>query len=357
MKKKLLNGEKIIYIATKLFNISDKMAGNTLEQKVYAILKNCVNDEGNKLEVYPLYLPFRDTNEDQLLGCENAFQIIYDADINRLERLHSLITYLDDPTKDDGICMEIGYAYANNVPIILLSSDVQYYRIDRKYAYHSDPIIHRMIAEYIYMPEIPVSKYEISSDCLDMELVSREYTERLKRAEDNILEKLTPIIRRLYKDYDSYIPVPITSELIRKNVCIDVLGGRYEWSKIIEKKIIDGLVRHGITYYCTERFSSKEESVIVRGENDIKMLLSCDTLIVCADGTETDAGASALIGMAKKLKKTIVLYYSSACDILEGDSSCLRNLMIELSADFICTTYNDVIDTIVKLQYKENRVP
>lgn len=81
MKKKLLNGEKKIYIATRLFNISDKMAGNTLERKVYEILKSCVIDEGSVLEVYPLYLPFRDTNEDQLLGSDNAFQVIYDADI------------------------------------------------------------------------------------------------------------------------------------------------------------------------------------------------------------------------------------------------------------------------------------
>lgn len=346
MKKKLLNGEKKIYIATRLFNICDKMASNTLERKVYDILKNCVSNEGSVLEVYPLYLPFRDTNEDQLLGSDNAFQVIYDADISRLDHLYSLITYLDDPTKDDGICMEIGYAFANNVPIILLSSDVQYYRIDRKLAYHSDPIIHRIIAEYIYMPEIPASKYEISSDCGKMELIAEEYAERLKQAENNILEKLTPIIRKLYEDYDSYIPAPINSELPRKSVCIDVLGGRYEWTKIIEKQIADGLEKHGITYYCTERFSSKEESVIVRGENDIKMLLSSDILAVCADGTETDAGAAALIGIAKKFGKMIILYYSSNCDIIEGDSVGLRNLMVELSANYICTTYNNVINII-----------
>lgn len=352
MKKELLNGERIIYIATKLFNICDKMAGNTLERKVYEIIQSCVNAEGSKLEAYPLYLPFRDTNEDQLLGCDNAFQVIYDADIHRLEHLHSLITYLDDPTKDDGICMEIGYAYANNVPIILLSSDVQYYRIDRKLAYHSDPIIHRIIAEYIYMPEIPASKYEISSDCRRMELISKEYAERLKQAENNILEKLAPIIRKLYMDYDSYVPIPIHSELPHKSVCIDILGGRYEWTKIIEKQIAVGLEKRGITYYCTERFSSKEENLVIRGENDIKMLLSSDIFAVCADGTETDAGASALIGIAKKLGKTIILYYSSTCDILEGDSSCLRNLMIELSVDFICNTYNDVIDTIANCNAK-----
>lgn len=353
MKEKLLNGEKKIYIATRLFNICDKMAGNTLERKVYEILKSCVIDEGSVLEVYPLYLPFRDTNEDQLLSCDNAFQVIYDADISRLEHLHSLITYLDDPTKDDGICMEIGYAFANNVPIIVLSSDVQYYRIDRKLAYHSDPIIHRIIAEYIYMPEIPASKYENSSDCGKMEFIAEEYAERLKQAEDNILERLTPIIRRLYKDYDSYIPTPINSELPRKSVCIDMLGGRYEWTKMVEKQIADGLEKRGITYYCTERFSSKEESVTIRGENDIKMLLSSDILAVCADGTETDAGAAALIGIAKKLRKTIILYYSSNCDILEGDSSCLRNLMIELSADSICATYNDVINAIASYSVKD----
>ena len=42
-----MNGERIIYIATKLFNICDKMAGNTLERKVYEIIQSCVNAEGS----------------------------------------------------------------------------------------------------------------------------------------------------------------------------------------------------------------------------------------------------------------------------------------------------------------------
>lgn len=118
---------------------------------------------------------------------------------------------------------------------------------------------------------------------------------------------MTPIIRRLYEDYDSYIPAPINSELPRKSVCIDILGGRYEWTNMIEKEITDGLEKRGITCYCTERFSSKEESVIVRGEKDIKMLLACDIFAVCVDGTETDAEAAALIGIAKKLGKAIII--------------------------------------------------
>lgn len=349
MKQKLLSGEKIIYIATKLFNIYDKMAGNTLEQKVYEILKECIEENGDVLEKYPLYLPFRDTNEDQLLGCDNAFKVIYDADIRRLESLHSLIAYLDDPTKDDGICMEIGYAYGNAVPIILLSTDIQYYRIDGKLEYHSDPIIHRMLAEYIYVPEIPVSKYAVSSDFRMMELIAKEYTERLKLVEENILKQLAPLIKKLYIDYDSFIPVPVKSELVKRVVCIDILGGRYEWAKVIEQQIVKYLDEKGVSCYSTDRFSSKDESIIKRGENDIKKLLSSDIFVVCADGTETDAGAAALIGMAKKYDKTIILYYSSACDILEGISSCKRNLMIELSADFICATYNDVIDIVMNL--------
>lgn len=35
ISNELLNGEKIIYIANRLFNIQDKMAENKLGQKVY----------------------------------------------------------------------------------------------------------------------------------------------------------------------------------------------------------------------------------------------------------------------------------------------------------------------------------
>lgn len=348
MKQKLLLGERIIYIATRLFNIYDKMSGNSLEQKVYKILSDCISESGDVLEKYPLYLPFRDTNEDQLLGRNDAFQIIYDADINRLEHLYSLIAYLDDPTKDDGICMEIGYAYANSVPIVLLSSDIQYYRINQKFAYHSDPIIHRMVSEYIYAPEIPESKYKISSDCDNMELVAEEYKSRLKIAENNILRRLTAVIRKLYYKYESCVPSKIISELPHRKVCIDIMGGKYEWSRIIENKIVNELERSMITCYSTDRFATDNEDILLRGENDIKKLLASDILVVCADGTETDAGGAALIGMAKKYGKVIIIYYSAPCDIVEGESSCLRNLMIELSAHDVCKTYDEVVLTVKK---------
>ena len=349
ISNELLNGEKIIYIATRLFNIQDKMAGNKLEQKVYSALKNCVSRSGESMNIYPLYLPFRDTKEDQLLGCDDAFKIIYEADIRRLERLYALITYLDDPTKDDGICMEIGYAYANKVPIVLISSDVQYYRINRSISYHSDPIIHKMAAEYIYMPEIPPSIYEVTSQCDRMEIIAKEYDRRLLDAEEKILKRMEQVVEGLYFSYEKYIPTPIKVDIPNKKVFIDMIGGKYEWSRIIQDKIVNELEKNNVTYYCGNRFFCCEDDILVRGENDIKKLLASDIVAICVDGTESDAGASALIGMAKKMDKNIILYYSSTCDILEGESSCLRNLMIELSADCICSSYGELVKKI--LQY------
>lgn len=347
MKKTLLNGEKIIYVATRLFNIQDKISGNMLEQKIYDILKKCATSNNETFFSYPLYLPFRDTNEDQLLECNDAFRVIYNADIKRLEKLYALITYLDDPSKDDGICMEIGYAYANSVPIILLSSDVQYYRIDENIVYHSDPIIHRMISEYVYMPEIPPSKYEVSVRCDIMEMIAQEYKERLILAENNILSKIVPIVEGLYCDYEKYIPIPIVSDIPHRTVFIDIMGGKYEWSREIQKCITSELDKYNINYYCSDRYFCHEDDVLIRGENDIKKLIASDVIVICVDGAETDAGAAALIGLAKKLNKTIILYYSSTCDIVEGTSSCKRNLMIELSANYICSSYKQVINQII----------
>ena len=349
MRNELLSGEKIIYIATRIFNIQDKMAGNKLEQKVYSIIKKCANQSGDHIMEYPLYLPFRDTNEEQLSVYENAFEIIYNSDLERLNKLYALVAYLDDPSKDDGICMEIGYAYANNTPVILLSSDVQYYRIDGRIPYHSDPIIHKMLAQYIYMPEVPPSQYDITEHCVNMENVAKEYAERLLLAEQSILNKLEPIIEDLYFSYEKYLPTPIKVNIPHRSVYIDMMGGRYEWSRMIQDKITTELEKNNITYYCGDRYHCSEDSVFIRGENDIKKLLACNNIVICVDGAEADAGSSALIGMAKKLRKTIILYYSSTCDILEGESSCFRNLMIELSADQMCSSYQEVIDAILKV--------
>lgn len=353
MTDALLNGKKIVYIATRLFNIYDKISGNILENAVYKTLKKCAKEENKSFAKYPLYLPFRDTNEDQLLEEKDAFKIIYEADIARLNNVYALIAFLDNPSKDDGICMEIGYVFANNNPIIILSTDIQYYRIDKSIDYHSDPIIHRMISRYIYMPFIPESKLQITNDCKNMEQISMEYIERLKTSENSLFDLLDDSLVKLYYNYDDFLPLKIESWFPHKQVCVDIVGGKYEWARDICKYIISKLDETSISYYTTDRFNSNEPDLYIRGEKDIGKLLSSDILVTCVDGSETDAGSAALIGMAKRLKKTIILYYSSTCDIVEGESSCLRNLMIELSADCICTSYRQISDTVKKYINKQ----
>ena len=61
-----------VYIALRLFNFNDKIQAELFEQELL------------KHQGIESFMPFRDTNENQLFG-ENRTRIIYDADIRHLD--------------------------------------------------------------------------------------------------------------------------------------------------------------------------------------------------------------------------------------------------------------------------------
>lgn len=350
MISRLCNGEIIIYVGTRLFNIADKLSGNKLEQTIYKSLNRFLT-----LNKYPIYLPFRDTNEEELLKSDNAFEIIYNEDIKRLNNLFAFFCYLDDPSKDDGICMEIGYAYGRRAPVIVLTSDVQYYRLCEDVNFDSDPIIHRMASAYISYPHIEETSEKPSSDCVHMQEYANDYEKRLLSSERRMLSKIDNYIAQLVSDYQSLIPTEVCILHERRNVFIDFSGQKYEWARIMTHELSKALEKLNISSYLGDRFVNDSRSLIERGESDISKMLSSDLFVVCSDGAETDAGSAALVGLAKSQNIPIILYNSASSKIVEGKSVSSRNLMIELSASATCASLEGIA-TIVQQMLKEKWV-
>ncbi|MFI6079205.1 nucleoside 2-deoxyribosyltransferase [Actinoplanes sp. NPDC051343] len=73
-----------------------------------------------------VFLPFCDTDEEDLVA-EVKGRRLFDLDRQRLTHLDGMLAILHGPTLDDGVCMEIGYAAALRVPIIVLTTDFQTY--------------------------------------------------------------------------------------------------------------------------------------------------------------------------------------------------------------------------------------
>jgi hypothetical protein len=105
----------LFYVAHRLFAAHDRAVGAYVASRLASVA-------GTE----SVFLPFCDTDEENLVAdCKG--QRLFELDCARLRRLSGMIAVLHGPSLDDGVCMEIGFAVATGVPVVLLSTDFQTY--------------------------------------------------------------------------------------------------------------------------------------------------------------------------------------------------------------------------------------
>ncbi|MEV7087979.1 nucleoside 2-deoxyribosyltransferase [Streptomyces sp. NPDC093085] len=131
-----------IYIAHRLFAAHDRALAAALAERLAA-----------KAGAEHIFLPFCDTDEENLIA-EVKGRRLFELDRARLARLDAMIALLHGPSLDDGVCMEIGYAAAGGIPVLLLTTDFQSYslteggdRLD-----FPDPLIQAVATHVIRVP-------------------------------------------------------------------------------------------------------------------------------------------------------------------------------------------------------------
>ncbi|MGQ4487594.1 nucleoside 2-deoxyribosyltransferase [Streptomyces sp. SAS_281] len=106
-----------VYVAHRLFAAHDR-----------ALAADLANRLATKIGPDRVFLPFCDTDEEDLVA-EIKGRRLFELDRARLGRLDAMVAILHGPSLDDGVCMEIGYAAASGVPIIVLTTDFQTYSL------------------------------------------------------------------------------------------------------------------------------------------------------------------------------------------------------------------------------------
>src|SRR5579871_4082592 len=101
----------MIYIAHRLFALHDRAMAAQLARRL-----------AKRLPGEPLFLPYCDTDEDTL-KVEKKGRYLFERDLERLRNLTALVSILHGPSYDDGVCMELGFAYAINVPLVIFCTD------------------------------------------------------------------------------------------------------------------------------------------------------------------------------------------------------------------------------------------
>jgi hypothetical protein len=105
----------LYYVAHRLFAAHDRALGAYIASRL-----------ARSAGADAVFLPFCDTDEENLVSdCKG--RRLFELDCSRLRRITGMIAVLHGPSLDDGVCMEIGFAAALGVPIVIVSTDFQTY--------------------------------------------------------------------------------------------------------------------------------------------------------------------------------------------------------------------------------------
>ncbi len=322
-----LSSGNYIYLATRLYDYSEKIQTSYLELAIKEVLYKYL-DKKTKY----VFIPFRDTNENTVNSPKKS-EIIYNLDMKRLSsgKISMLISFYNDLSKDDGIAYEIGYLFGQGAFIILISTDFIWYRLSNGTEYIFEPIIDYMIFDYIHNHIIE----NISEDFLCNLVLSEHKTLSLFQ------DKFEKIITKNMYLTENENNVNINK---RKKIYIDFGGNKYEFQREMTKKLqmlIDEL--NGEVYVNKRYEKCCDDSV----QYQIEQLKNSEVFLFLGDSEEINPGSSALTGLSNYMKKKIWMYCTDNTMILgEGQQKMRKNFMIELSCDKILNNWNDICKEI-----------
>jgi nucleoside 2-deoxyribosyltransferase len=102
---------KKIYFAAPLFTMAEKEFNRRLSTAIAAKMKGKIS--------FILPQEFSVPKDDQF------FQSLFQKCIHAIEESDIILAILDGPDSDSGTCVEIGYAYAKNKPVIGIRTDIR----------------------------------------------------------------------------------------------------------------------------------------------------------------------------------------------------------------------------------------
>jgi len=330
----------IVYIVTRLFDFAEKLKAESVEQAVLKGIQTARNDSIQHAHTLSTFVPFRDTAQDTLRG-RNPARMIYEADLARLKNLFAIVGYFDGVSKDEGICMEIGYAYALSKPILLVATDFLVYRLKQNPSlrFYYDPILERMTGRLIRNCALP------QADNFEQRLLTA-----ISSLHDQVSNEVVDLIAHPDK-FTSPIPAKIPKPVQRPVVLLEFGGGLFEWQRVFASRLYD-LLKHKVNcdIIIAQRYLSDSTSAYEAGEKDIALALIADVLVICTDSEEMNAGSAALVGFGKALNKPIILYDSKATlSFAEGAQEMSRNLMIDCAANKTVSQLESIPEVVESL--------
>ncbi|MEU2133603.1 nucleoside 2-deoxyribosyltransferase [Streptomyces sp. NPDC018352] len=294
-----------IYIAHRLFAAHDRALAAAFAKRLAA-----------KVGTDRVFLPFCDTDEEELVA-DLKGRRLFELDRERLGHLDAMIALLHGPSLDDGVCMEIGFAAASGIPVLLLTTDFQTYSLTEDGAIldFPDPLIQAVATRVIRVPRLgpqPSTQYQGADHYADF--LSRNLSQvdaALDTAVEALLELPAPGLRSTAHSEDGLVYVE---------------GSPYEaWGHdYLARPCLDV----GYRVVLPRRFTAA--APITGALDDLSAVCGASRLLADVSGPETPPGTAVLIGAALASGVQIAAFHPRPTYThASGREPNWRNLMIQ----------------------------
>ncbi|MDH6574726.1 nucleoside 2-deoxyribosyltransferase [Kitasatospora sp. MAP5-34] len=263
------------YIAHRLFAAHDRSLAADLAQRLAA-----------KVGAERLFLPFCDTNEEDLVA-EVKGRRLFELDRERLGRLDVMIALLHGPSLGDGVCMEIGYAVASGVPVMVVTTDFQTYSLaeDGPRLDFPDPLIQAVATRVVRIASLGVLDLVEQPDRSRFEIFRARNLAQVDAALDAAVEAVVGLPDRPGRRW-SPSPAPGSYVLVEASPYAS-------WG---HDHLAEACLAAGHAVAVPGRFAAPDP--VTAGLDDLTAACSASRLLVDVSGPETPPGAALLIGAA-----------------------------------------------------------
>lgn len=290
------------YVAHRLFAAHDRSLGALLARKL-----------ADKAGHDAVFLPFCDTDEEALVAPVKGLRL-FELDQARLRTLDGMIAVLHGPSLDDGVCMEIGYASALGVPVVIMTTDFQTYSAAEQTSRWEfpDPLVQMLATQIVRADRL--GQPDEAADRFDA-FAARNAAQVEHAATLAVNAVLTA----------SHEPRPLPARPVVRPGTVFLEPSPYA----PHPSALHEAARAQATAVMTpSRFCAHEALAAARSDWD--MALRAESLVLDVSGPETPPGAALLIGAAAALGRKAAAFQPRATYThAHGREPNWRNLMIQ----------------------------
>ncbi|MFC9913958.1 nucleoside 2-deoxyribosyltransferase [Streptomyces sp. NPDC127197] len=292
------------YIAHRLFAAHDRALGALIARQL-----------AKKAGPESVFLPFCDTDEEDLVAPVKGHRL-FELDRERLQTLTGMIAVLHGPSLDDGVCMEIGYAAALNVPVVVVTTDFQTYSADEHSPHWAfpDPLIETIAHRVTRVDRLGAPQLADSPD---------RFTAFAARNQAQIETAAAMSVEAILELAANNCPAPAPARAEAGTVFL-------EPSPHIRcpEALLDTL--HAAHRSVTIAIRHQAPDPFTAAHADWTTALRAEVLVADVSGPETPPGGAVLIGAAAALRRRIAAHLPTAVIThAHGREPNWRNLMIQ----------------------------